>query len=718
MENKKIILPKFRYENAPAIDSQVRIGLEEEKSLLRTDDRDIVLNLAEQFAKERVDCKRYMIYGKMKMVFRNLYFGVSNYDYLEQRLALYSDGTDGCYVGYLPYDEFAFLRNDIYREAVDPISVSSLNTFSGFTLITSGTTLHQEITALNAPNFNWNLYLSHIYGHDTGHTMTYTLSGDPKIEGYNILTFLSGDGIPFRVQNGTTDYVLTSPVIHGISQGEYVRINSIPYYVNSVGNEVYDSENYVINISKSQLTGGTFNALVNGKRCTDINDIDNSTSDYYVHKHKVLTSPADYILDKVGFESPIWQDEKKLLFENSAGVNDVVVERNRMESVLFDFKEPFILTGITNNLGYTPTDLYMTIVFRNGNGFFEYPPKVGYKFNFHDSWIDDHFSGNTASEIGLSGDTFVISGITFISGRTMSEGDTLFGAFVEYNPKEMKERIISESFHKIVSNINVFNHWQTSGSTYSGATVDNPIGLYYQSHYRFKMRELSPYTETSNTDKIENLPENARYFANEKLWRWRDLYDDGYIDPDGYGTDYPYMNDIHYIHKDINFYLRNEQVYTNKVDGLISFYNRGDINICNNISITPVVSATPSATPSSTPAPSPPSPSPSPLPPPITIVYITNEFGSSYNITNVTVEGVQVSGMSFPILPNNSLIEGYTTQIWGSASVCMTIDSPSSGDHWYMTGISCQTTTGEALFCGSCDTTNTLTIVYGPGACP
>ena len=86
------------------------------------------------------------------------------------------------------------------------------------------------------------------------------------------------------------------------------------------------------------------------------------------------------------------------------------------------------------------------------------------------------------------------------------------------------------------------------------------------------MRELSPYTETFNTDKIDNLPENARYFTSEKLWRWRDLYDDGYIDPDGYGTDYPYLNDIHYIHKDINFYLRNEQVYTNKKDGLTSFY--------------------------------------------------------------------------------------------------------------------------------------------------
>jgi hypothetical protein len=579
MEKKQIILPTLRYEGAPAVDTQIRVGFEEQQSLLRTDDRDIVLNLAEQFATERSNSKRYKFYGKMKMIFRNLYFGMTDYDYLKERLYILSDGTNGDFRGYMPYDEFAFLRNDIYRETIEPISVGttgstigSMDAFSGFTLITSGHTTHQLITALNAPYFNWNLYLSYVYTGNTTFPMKYTLTGETKTEGDNLLNFVSGDGIPFRVQTGTTEYMLTSPVHHGISQGEYVIINSVPYYVNSIGNEIYDSEYHVINISASQLSGGTLNSLVNGKRCTDINDIDNSTSQYYVHQHKILTSTDDYILDKVGFESPIWQDEKKLLFENSAGVDDYVAERNRMEAVLFDFKEPFILTGITNNLGYTPTDLYVTMVFRNGNGFFDYPPKVGYSFHFHDLWVDDYFSGTTSNETGLLGDTFVISGITFTSGRTMSEGDILYGAFVEYHPKEMKERIISEAFHKMIANVDVFNHGQTMSSTYSGVSIDNQVGLYYQPHYRYKMRELSPYTETFNTNKIDNLPENARYFPNEKLWRWRDLYDDGYIDTDGYGTDYPYLNDIHYIHKDINFYLRNEQVYTNKKDGIASFY--------------------------------------------------------------------------------------------------------------------------------------------------
>ena len=49
----------------------------------------------------------------------------------------------------------------------------------------------------------------------------------------------------------------------------------------------------------------------------------------------------------------------------------------------------------------------------------------------------------------------------------------------------------------------------------------------------------------------------------------------GYKDIDGYGVDYPFINNIHYIKNDINFYLRNEQRYLNKQDGLIGFNNSG-----------------------------------------------------------------------------------------------------------------------------------------------
>jgi hypothetical protein len=542
-----------------------------------------VLDVAKLYSKERNDSINYKIYGKLKMVFRNLYCGNTDYTYLKDRLYLVGDGTDNDHTGFLPYDEFAFMRRDVYREVNLPITVTGNTVPTQFTknIVTSGSTNHTTITPINAPYQNWNLYLSYVYSGDTNFPMKYSLTGNT----YN--SFVANDGIPFRVTyTGGTMYELTSPVEHGMTAGDYIVLSGgtfngnasgRTYSITSVGNEIYGSEKYVVNILKSQIPKNkSFNTIMFGRRCLDINNISGSTSTYYVHKHKILTDVNGYILDKVGFETPIWEDEKKLLFENFSGNNDVLVERNRMESVLYDFKEPFKLSGLTNNLGFTPTEVYVTALFRNGNGYFNYPPKVGYKFNFHDTWIDYQFSGTTSNETGLSGTTFIRDSYTFTSGNTISIDTILNGAFVEYNPKEMKERIVSESFHKITNPTTIFDHSQTVGSL--NASSDNLEGLIYQPHYRVKLRELSPYVETATTNDIFNLPENTNYDTDENVWRWRDLYDHGYVDQDGYGTNFPFVNGTHYVRTNINFYLRNERYYTNKQDGVTNFNNRKNIN--------------------------------------------------------------------------------------------------------------------------------------------
>jgi hypothetical protein len=513
-----------------------------------------------------------------------MYSGDTSYDYLQERVYLNGrgDGLDNpTLAGFLPYDEFAFLRRDLYRKVVTPSSVSG-NTLGDYTpsLTYVGSTDHTTITPITAPYHNWNLYLSYVYSGDTNYQMTYTLTGNTKI------SFKSGDGIPFRLSNTFNSYYeFTSPVEHGMNSGEFVtfsgttitgEVSGRTYYIDSVGNETYNSEKYVINILKKELkTATTIPTLVIGKRCIDKNNTTGSTSQYYVHKHKLLTTTGDYIMDNIGFESPIWEEEKKIIFENAAGANDTIVERNRMESVLYDFKEPFVLTGLTNNLGYTPTEVYVTTLFRNGNGYFSYPPKVGHKFNFHDTWIDDHFNGTTSNESSMgNGTTFTKQNITFTSGNELTKGTVLNGAFVEYNRKELKERIICESFQKFTNPTTIFDYGQDDSTIFSGSSATNMFGVYYQPHHRVKLRELSPYTESAKTKDIFNLPENTKYDSAEGVWRWRDLYDHGYVDIDGYGTKFPFTNGIHYVKNDINFYLRNERFHTNKQDGISKFKNK------------------------------------------------------------------------------------------------------------------------------------------------
>lgn len=561
MEKKKILLPTKRFFNAPEENLNIRIQLDESQTLLRQGDKEIVLDIAELYKKERDESRKYKIYGKIKMVFKNQYYGTTTYDPLLKHLYLVGDGSDGDYTGYLPYNEFAFLRNDVLKETNTPPSGSDLTTYNE-NIVLSGTqyTGHTTITPITAPYFNWNFYLSYVYDHDMDHPMKFTT------ENGNVYDFNASDGILFQVEQQSPYYKLTSPIDHGMSFGEYVIISGETFYISSVGDETFNSEKRVINLLINDIPSGfTLNSVVFGKRCLDKKNVEKTTSEYYVHKHKTLTDVNGYILDKIGFESPIWEDEKKILFENGLGENDVIVERNRMESLIYDFKEPFILTGLTNNLGYSPTEIYLTTIFRNKNGYFNYPPKVGYTFNFHDTWIDEHFDGTSTNESNLTSTPFTLDGITFKSGNQIAIGTVLTGAFVEFNPYELKERIISDAQHKITGNIDAFDYGQNDDiNGFSGATETNPFGLFYKPFHRIKLRELSPYVDKSDVEEIINLPDNAKYYEDEGLWKWRDLYDHGYIDGDGFGVNHPFVNGIHYVKTDVNFYLKNEASFKNK----------------------------------------------------------------------------------------------------------------------------------------------------------
>jgi hypothetical protein len=600
MIKKKIILPTKKFFKADEEDINIRVNLDETEALLRQGDKDIVLDIAQLFDDERNESNNYKIHGKLKMVFRNLYTGTTTYAPLKRNLYLNGDGTEALttYPGSLPYNEFAFLRKDVLREVNIPQTGSTLTTFTQNIQLTGTTyTGHTTTTSIDAPYKNWNVYLSYAYAKNSDYPMAYTLTGGTTGLTYN---FTAKDGIPFRVTDDGTYYVLTSPVEHGMSQGEYVTLSTTgntfystigtgtttnvtgrTFYIDTVGNEVHNSEKYVISLLKTDFkNGSTLGTVVFGKRCIDKDNITGTTSEYYVHKLKTLTETNDYILDKLGFETPIWEEERKLVFETSEGDNDYLVELNRMESVLYDFKEPLNLTGVTNNLGYSPTEVFVSVIFRNGNGYFDYPPKVGYKFNFHNTWIDNHFVGTGSTETGIPSSTFTsnIGTTGFTRGNELPIGTVLTGDFIEYNRQELKERVVSPAFHKFNIKSTIFNHGQNTALTYAG---QSPVGLYYQPYYKIKLRQLSPYIETSNTDDIYNLPENATYFEDEGLWKWRDVYDMGFTDIDGNGIDYPFINNIHYVKNDINFYLRNEEYYTNKEDGITSFNNRNNLNGTN-----------------------------------------------------------------------------------------------------------------------------------------
>ena len=218
MESKRILSPSKRYKKADSEDLQIRTGLERSEKLLREGDKTIILDIAELYRKERNNSSNYKIYGKLNMVFRNLYDGTSSYNPLLNNLYLTTDTYDSSeYSGYMPYDEFAFLRRDFVREISNPTG-STIGSFDP-NIVVSGGTGHLNFTQVDAPFMNWNLYLSYVYDKDPNYSMRYTLSGN------TVYNFTASMGVPFRVTDRGAYYELTSPLQHNMSQGEYVILS-------------------------------------------------------------------------------------------------------------------------------------------------------------------------------------------------------------------------------------------------------------------------------------------------------------------------------------------------------------------------------------------------------------------------------------------------------------------------------------------------------------
>jgi hypothetical protein len=134
----------------------------------------------------------------------------------------------------------------------------------------------------------------------------------------------------------------------------------------------------------------------------------------------------------------------------------------------------------------------------------------------------------------------------------------------EFNDYEQTETVLSKLHHKFSFNSSVF---QTS------TDIQLPGGYAYIPHHEIKIRQYSDYIELANSDEVESVPDYAYFSQFDGLWRWRDIYTYGYVDPDGNGVDYPFLNGSHYPFKQILF-LQTP---------LIS-----DYNLFNNIIFSPI----------------------------------------------------------------------------------------------------------------------------------
>ena len=155
-ENKKILLPSKRFKKADTEELDLRLNLETTESLMRIGDRDIILDIDKLYDKERNESKKYKIFGKIKMVFRNMYSGNTDYTYLKDRLYLVGDGTTTDHTGFLPYDEFALLSKGVVTFGIGKLLLLllSLALFCSMSIISpSSTYVPSFIDLISCINF-------------------------------------------------------------------------------------------------------------------------------------------------------------------------------------------------------------------------------------------------------------------------------------------------------------------------------------------------------------------------------------------------------------------------------------------------------------------------------------------------------------------------------------------------------------------------------------
>ena len=534
MNRYQIIPSRLSYESAPAVDQDIQFTLEQQSQSLVEYDRTTNVSLAEVYDTERQSCTIFRPTFKMTYVYDNVLTGTTEYTrfrnelyYVNPQSSIFSN----IWYGYPQYYEFDFYREDITNTQIDYRSVS-------------------------AYSYNWDYYIT--YPSQNLSDKRITASIDGSFFDWNV-----SDGIPFKIrrnsENGSGLISFECICPHGLSVGESVEIliqGTIFQYrtetlfpVFSLGNQKFDSESHVFNLYDIGYTGNTFfNGKVGTFRRVANSDIPSETrSKYYVRQHKVILNTNDVILTKSGFEKNPFKDDIKLEL-SSITPNRVtrISQKTSSNAYTFTGKKDIDVSSLLDNQLRPLTELYLTTVNKGYSGYFNKPffnsgLKQGWGFNItgnNNSWWDDN---NILSKTNITTSSYQkTDGITrtFYYNNTLNVGDIIDGDLCEWNDYYQIERVYSDLYQKIKYNQDVFKTTESQTS--------NGPGYYYKPHHSITIRVFSDYVETGRVNEVVDIPNYSYYSNADQEFRWRDLYQYGFIDSEARGVDYPFMNNAQY----------------------------------------------------------------------------------------------------------------------------------------------------------------------------
>ena len=544
----RIVRGSQRYVGAQDNNLRVPYTLESSNKTLIQGNRNLVLNLEDQYFREREESTTYRLYGKINPITQNIISGCS-------------------------YDLGPFIGVGLYYDPVPSTSADTVacgypaNQFFSFIPSTALTSAHNYVE-INAYQNNWVIYESYVKSSIDNYPMEYRIFTPSNYIG---IEYTSGDGIPFYCKNveiqGKKAVQFICAVEHGLLETEHIVLqsnaniqpigatsiintlnNTTTLPVFSFGDGSLDSEKKIFNIllQDSSITITDFDMGV-FKRLIDPENIEETLSQYYVHSHEILTKPKDYNLDKAGFELGIHSRKQKnfpAVKSPPDGIGHVVV-KEEYPSFLWNFNNDLDISDYSDNLGRPLMDLYVSVFVVNETRLWKSkegsPVGIGWDWNFVPNGVVDPYPNNNI-EANLT-----------TPWNLPQSGDTFAGAFVEYNEWELKERVLSEAYHKLT-----FNSVDTDGFSFydrdGGPGEEIKGGYYYQPHHRVPIRKQS---EAINVHKnYEYVSEYSTFSMYEGLFRWREILPIGFYESETNGVDYPFVNGAHYPHTNVLFNIK------------------------------------------------------------------------------------------------------------------------------------------------------------------
>lgn len=543
MEDKKFRLNKASSQLAVNEDTFDKINIESKSNPIPVGESNKVINLGEQFNKERQDSKLYRLTGTFDTLFTNVLFN--------------STGSNS----------WSTFNKNIFRDITTPPNTDPLATLLPEDLSFRDSILkhlkevngwfgYYDPDPSNASLCSWvdmepkRELFSMAPKSSTKNwevTITYPAllgqrSGDynhPIVNGGLLIVDVSVSVIGNR--NMLT---FATPVKHGLSQGSSIILKGLKTTGGGAALSPYNGQYSVIRVGKDNGDDRDYNFSVDiGELVTIDNDsrmtrlVNGKPSEYYFRVFKKINTKGgnliendDYEIYPLAFGQTIYEDK----------------------AYQFVFNEDIDITDLTDNRNRPLSELYITVIKTDSGGVFT-PVKSGVKTNlFFDS-----------TNAGISEINRITNGPTTSNPLPDSDGggvfidDELFyGDVVEYNLFECKEIVLGDVYHRF----NTVN--RENGGSVGGEPLGKRYeGYMYKPHHKIQIREYSNYVEQGNFNTLDR-PVYSNYNAvGDGRYLWRDLLDIGLNDTQETYLDYPFLNGCHYINTSVTLPLLRQDPF-------------------------------------------------------------------------------------------------------------------------------------------------------------